>query len=160
MDTQELTNALRHADAQELLRSGPLARLAYNGEDGLPRVIPIGFHWDGERVVVCTATNSPKVRSLSLRPNVAVTIDTGSTPATARSLQVRGIAALDTVDGVPEEFIAAAAKSLTAAEVAQFRQNTQSVYTQMVRIAIEPQWARFYDFGGGRVPEFMTNGGG
>ena len=31
------------------------------------------------------------------------------------------------------------------------------MYEQMVRISIEPQWARFYDFGAGRLPTFLTN---
>jgi hypothetical protein len=26
----------------------------------------------------------------------------------------------------------------------------------MVRISIEPGWARFYDFGAGRLPGFLT----
>src|SRR5262245_4706146 len=53
-----------HPGAQELLASAPLLRLAYAGLDGLPRVIPIGFHWDGERVFVCTAPSAPKVAAL------------------------------------------------------------------------------------------------
>src|SRR5512133_3199269 len=70
MNTQELARELRHPGAQELLRSGSLARLAYNGHDGLPPVIPIGFYWNGERIVVCTAPTSPKVRALSSRLRV------------------------------------------------------------------------------------------
>ena len=31
----------------------------------------------------------------------------------------------------------------------------RSLYTQMSRIAITPQWARFYDFGTGRIPGFL-----
>jgi hypothetical protein len=31
------------------------------------------------------------------------------------------------------------------------------VYKQMVRISIEPRWARFFDFGAGRVPAFLAN---
>jgi hypothetical protein len=27
----------------------------------------------------------------------------------------------------------------------------------MVRISIDPQWARFYDFGAGRLPDFLAN---
>jgi len=27
----------------------------------------------------------------------------------------------------------------------------------MVRISVEPQWARFYDFGDGRLPAFLAN---
>jgi hypothetical protein len=162
MNTQELARELRHPGAQELLRSGTLTRLAYNGPDGLPRVIPIGFYWNGERIVVCTAPTSPKVQALSSRPNVALTIDTGSEPAAAKSLQVRGLVAMDTVDGVPDEYLAAAAKSFEAANLAEFERAVRSMYKQMVRISIEPQWARFYDFGAGRLPAFLAslaNGG-
>src|SRR3712207_8187371 len=35
-----------------------------------------------------------------------------------------------------------------------------SMYKQMVRISIEPRWARFFDFGAGRVPAFLTKLGG
>jgi hypothetical protein len=159
MNTQELARELGHPDAQELLRSGSLARLAYSGHDGLPRVIPIGFHWNGERIVVCTAPTSPKVRALSSRPNVALTIDTGCAPATAKALLVRGLVAMDTVDGVPDEYIAASAKSLDASKLTEFERHVRSVYKQMVRISIEPRWARFYDFGAGRVPAFLANMG-
>jgi hypothetical protein len=157
MNTQELAQELCHPGAQELLRSGSLARLAYNGHDGFPRVIPIGFYWNGERIVVCTAPTSPKVRALSSRPHVALTIDTGNEPATAKALLVRGLVAMDTVDGVPDEYIAAAAKSLEAAKLIEFERHVRSMYKQMVRISIEPQWARFYDFSAGRMPTFLAN---
>ena len=42
MNTQELARELGHPDAQKLL-SGSMARLAYNGHDGFPRVIPVGL---------------------------------------------------------------------------------------------------------------------
>jgi nitroimidazol reductase NimA-like FMN-containing flavoprotein (pyridoxamine 5'-phosphate oxidase superfamily) len=156
MDRQEMTQELGQAAAQELLATAQLLRLAYNGPDGLPRVIPIGFHWNGERIVVCTATTSPKVRALAARPEVAVTIDGGSTPAEAKSLLVRGVATLETVDGVAEEYLAGARKSMNEEEVAAFAQQVEATYDQMVRISIEPRWARFYDFGAGRLPSFLS----
>ena len=160
MDTEELARELGHPGAQELLRSGPPARLAYNGHDGFPRVIPIGFYCNGERIVVCTAPTSPKVRALASRPRVALTIDTGSEPATAKALMARGLATLETVDGVPDEYIAAAAKSYDASKLREFDRQVRSTFNQMVRISIEPVWARFFDFGAGRVPEFLTKLGG
>ena len=105
MDRQDVTRELGQPGARELLESATLTRLAYNGPDGLPRVIPIAFYWDGERIVVCTATTSPKVRALSARPDVAITIDVGDTPAAAKSLLVRGFAHLETVDGVADEYL-------------------------------------------------------
>jgi hypothetical protein len=29
------------------------------------------------------------------------------------------------------------------------------MYDRMARIAITPRWARFYDFGAGRLPHFL-----
>ena len=156
MDRQDVTRELGQPGARELLESATVARLAYNGPDGLPRVIPIAFYWDGERIVVCTATTSLKVRALSARPDVAITIDVGDTPAAAKSLLVRGLAHLETVDGVADEYLEAAKKALDPDTHAAFEGNVRSMYQQQVRISIEPRWARFYDFGAGRLPAFLT----
>ena len=156
MTAEEIAHELGQPAAQELLKSAPLVRVAYNGPDGLPRVIPIGFHWNGEHIVICTATTAPKVRALSSRPEVAATIDGGSTPAEARSLLVRGVATLETVEGVPDEFLAGSRKSLDADQAEAFERQVGAMYPQMVRISIEPRWARFYDFGAGRIPAFLS----
>ena len=154
MDTEQVTQELHHPDAQTLLLSSPLTRLAYTGRDGLPRVIPIGFHWNGKAVVVCTAPISPKVAALSARPQVALTIDTDSFPN--KALLIRGLSTMETVDGVPDEYIAAAAKTMDDAQLPEFERQVRSLYKQMSRISITPGWARFYDFGAGRVPAFLT----
>jgi len=145
---------LAHPGALELLRHQPLARIGYTGTDGFPRVIPIGFHWNGERIIVCTALNAPKVRALSARPRVALTIDSDDGPAT-RTLSVRGVATMDIVDGVPGEYLAASAKTMSGEQARQFEAHVRSVYQQMARITIEPRWARYFDFAAGRVPEFL-----
>jgi hypothetical protein len=69
---------------------------------------------------------------------------------------VRGLATLETVDGVPDEYLAAAAKSYDASTLREFERAVRSVYKKMVRISIEPAWAQFYDFGAGRVPAFLA----
>jgi hypothetical protein len=119
-------------------------------------VVPIGFHWNGEDVVVCTAATAPKVRALSARPGVALTIDVGDTPATAKSLLIRGVATVEVVDGVPAEYIEGSAKVLDEAQRQAFEAQVRQVYERMARIAIRPRWARFYDFGAGRLPAFLT----
>jgi nitroimidazol reductase NimA-like FMN-containing flavoprotein (pyridoxamine 5'-phosphate oxidase superfamily) len=48
MDPREITEELEHPGARNLLASATLLRLAYNGSDGFPRVIPIGFYWNGK----------------------------------------------------------------------------------------------------------------
>jgi hypothetical protein len=42
-------------------------------------------------------------------------------------------------------------------ELAEFEQNVRSTYAQMVRISIAPIWARFFDFGAGRLPAFLAD---
>src|SRR5438105_9711630 len=131
---------LRLPDAEKLLHTPDPARLAYNGPDGYPRVIPIGFLWNGADIVVCTAPTAPKVAALTERPNVALTIDTPGPPA--RALLVRGVASIEIVDGVASEYLAAAAKSTSGDELAAFEANVRALYKQMARISITPTWAR------------------
>ncbi|MFN8205355.1 MAG: pyridoxamine 5'-phosphate oxidase family protein [Solirubrobacteraceae bacterium] len=156
MNPQEMTEELEHPGARNLLESATLLRLAYNGSDGLPRVIPIGFSWNGSHIVVCTAATAPKVKALSSRPDVAVTIDVGDTPTEAKALLVRGRVSVDIVDGVPDEFVAASTKALAEDQVAEFERQVRLMYDRMARICIEPVWARFFDFGAGRLPSFLT----
>jgi hypothetical protein len=37
----------------------------------------------------------------------------------------------------------------------EFEQNVRRMYDRMARIAITPTWARFYDYGTGRIPSFL-----
>jgi hypothetical protein len=155
MDPRKITEELEHPGARSLLASATLLRLAYNGSDGFPRVIPIGFYWNGNQIVVCTAATAPKVKALSARPNVAITIDVGDTPTEAKALLVRGLATVDIVNGVPDEYISASRKALDADQVPEFERSVRSIYDQMALIRIQPQWARFFDFGAGRMPRFL-----
>ena len=60
MNRQELERELGHAGARELLESAH-ARPARLQRTGRPTTGgPIGFHFDGEHIVICTATTSPK----------------------------------------------------------------------------------------------------
>lgn len=154
MDPKQIDQEI--ADAQELLDRASLARLAYNGLDGRPRVIPIGIFWTGDQIVMSTAATAPKVRALSARPEVALTIDAGDGPDSAQSLSVRGVVQLTIIDGVVPEYLAAARKNFDAESAAEFERNCRAMYDQMARIALEPQWARFYDFGTGRMPQFLA----
>lgn len=100
-----------------------------------------------------TAPSSPKVSALRARPQVALTIDTEEPPDQA--LFIRGVATIEVVDGVPDEYLAAAKSLKTAEEREQFEKQVRAVYRQMARISIEPLWARYYHFSAGRVPEFL-----
>ena len=138
--------------AEEILRTATLARLAYDGIDGTPRVIPIGFLWTGRAVVVATHPTAPKFAALRARPRVALTIDT---PSPTRSLLLRGTAEIEVVDGVVPEYLEAAAKSMEGEQLAAFEAGVRDTYDRMARISIVPDWARYFDFGAGRVPDFL-----
>lgn len=153
MTNDDAVADLRHPDAEKLLRSPDPARLAYDGHDGFPRVVPVGFLWTGSAIVVCTASTAPKVKALRERPNVALTIDDIGPPA--RAVLVRGIASIEIVDGVAPEYLAAAAKSTSGDDLAAFEAQVRAVYKQMARITITPKWARYFDFGANRLPTFL-----
>jgi Pyridoxamine 5'-phosphate oxidase len=150
MDSQALTAELDIAE--EILQTATLARLAYDGLDGTPRVIPIGFLWTGDAVVVATHPSAPKVAALRSRPRVALTIDIGNPPL---SLLLRGTAEIEIVDGVAPEYLQAAAKSMQGEELAAFAANCRETYDQMARISVAPDWARYFDFNTGRFPDFL-----
>jgi hypothetical protein len=155
MDQHEINEELSAAGAQELLTATTSAHLAYSGKDGTPRVIPVGFYWTGSQVIVATASTSPKVAALSARPEVAVSISAGNTPGGARALSIRGRASIEIVDGVVDEYLAMARISMDPDAAAEFERNVRVMYERMARIAITPNWARFYDYGAGRMPRFL-----
>jgi len=68
---------------------------------------------------------------------------------------LRGTATIEIVDGVAPEYLAAAAKSTHGDELAEFEAQVRDLYKEMARITITPSWARFYDFGAGRLPTFL-----
>ena len=144
MRPEEVTEVMHDPLAQELLHSAIPARMAYNGTEGNPRVIPVGFLWKNERIVVCTASNAYKVKALSANPKVALTIDT---EAPYRALLVRGTASVEIVDGVPPEYLEASRKAMNDEQQAQaFEAEVRSLYEQMARISIAPEWAKVLDF--------------
>jgi hypothetical protein len=75
---------------------------------------------------------------------VALSIDTDTQPP--HVLLVRGTAAVEIVDGVPDEFLEASEKSLPRDQWPQFEAQMRSIYPQMARITIEPEWAKLLDF--------------
>lgn len=153
MDKEKVTQVLNDPLGQDLLHADIPARLAYHGPDGYPRVIPIGFYWNGAQIVVCTATTAPKVRALARNPKVALTIDTYTQPP--HVLLVRGTANIEVVDGVPFEYLEAAKKHPQEPEQFQaFEAQVRTVYQQMARIAITPEWAKLLDFET-RLPDFL-----
>ena len=136
--------------AQELLQSKIPARLAYVWHDGTPRVIPIGFHWDGKALIFATPPNAPKAQALENGAKVAVTIDSNDMPY--KVLSIRGTAHVSVVEGVVPEYALAMTRYLGdeggKAWLAQMGQMLQhpKMHNQMVRIAVTPEWVHILDF--------------
>jgi nitroimidazol reductase NimA-like FMN-containing flavoprotein (pyridoxamine 5'-phosphate oxidase superfamily) len=145
MRQEQVAEVMNDPLSQELLHSAIPARIAYNGTDGFPRAIPIGFLWKDGRIVVCTASNAYKVKALEARPEVALTIDTDSQPY--RALLARGTASVEIVDGVPSEYLDASRKAMKDEEQFRaFEAAVRSLYKQMACISIAPEWAKVLDF--------------
>jgi Pyridoxamine 5'-phosphate oxidase len=144
MRPEQVSEVMNDPLSQELLQSAIPARMAYNGTDGLPRAIPIGFLWKDGRIVVCTSSNAYKVKALSANPKVALTIDT---EAPYRALLVRGTASVEIVDGLPPEYLQASRKAMTdEQQYRAFESEVRSLYERMARISIAPEWAKVLDF--------------
>jgi nitroimidazol reductase NimA-like FMN-containing flavoprotein (pyridoxamine 5'-phosphate oxidase superfamily) len=153
MDKEQVIQVLNDPLGQKLLHADIPARLAYNGPDGNPRVIPVGFYWNGAQIIVCTAPTAPKARALARNPKVALTIDTYPDPT--HVLLVRGTANIEVVEGVPFEYLEAAKKHPQEPEQFQaFETQVRALYKQMARIAITPEWAKLLDFET-RMPDFL-----
>ena len=144
MHRSDVMRVLNDPLAQELMGSNIPARVAYTSLDGSPRVVPLGFLWNGAQFVICTVPGAPKVHALARHPQVALTIDTVTFPP--HVLLVRGRASLETVEGVAPEYLEAARKQISEAGMPAFEAQVRELYQQMVRITVEPHWAKVLDF--------------
>jgi PPOX class probable F420-dependent enzyme len=130
--------------AQELLRSTNLAKLAYVWTDGTPRVVPIWFAWTGKEIVLGTPPTAPKVKALRANPRVSVTIDSATNQD--HVLLMRGTAAVTMVLGVASEYAAAARKYMGEEAGNVWVGEVGTMFTEMARIAIRPDWVGVLDF--------------
>ena len=144
MTDEEIAEILAKPYAQQLLNGPEPARMAYDGLDGHPRVIPIGFWTEGARIVMATVPKSAKVAALRTNPKVALTIDQGAFPP--KVLLIRGTAEVELVQGVPDGYLNAGRKVMTADQYPEWVTGVQGLYDEMVVITITPTWAKLLDF--------------
>jgi hypothetical protein len=130
--------------AQRMLQSTVPARFAYNWSDGTPRVVPIGFHWNGEEIVLGTPPDAPKMKVLKDGDQVALTIDSDTMPY--KVLLIRGLIHTDTVDGIAPEY-AAMSKRIFGEEGGQaWLDQLAPICPRMSRVFIKPSWVGILDF--------------
>jgi len=61
-------------------------------------------------------------------------------------LLIRGAARLELVDGVPDAYVEASRKVTPAEQFESWEQGVRALYSQMVLITIDPDWAKLLDF--------------
>lgn len=144
MQQDEVTRVLARPLSRQLLGSSIPARLAYTGLDGDPRVVPVGFWWTGEQLLVFTVPAAAKVPALRENPRVALTIDTEGYPPNV--LLIRGAATVEVTGGVPGEYLEASRKVVPAEQFEEWEAGVRALYRQMARITIVPDWAKLLDF--------------
>jgi hypothetical protein len=144
---------LESETAQRLLTSTEVAHLAYTALDGTPRVIPMGFHWTGEELVLGAFRPSHKLSALRANPHVAISIDIAGTAPEV--LLLRGQASVTDVDGVAPEY-ALAQRRYFGEEVEAYLAYLEQIEPAMARIAVRPTWVGVIDFQT-RFPEMMPD---
>ena len=144
MQRDSIIELMNDPVAQELMKAAIPARFAYNAPDGSPRVIPIGYLWNGEMFEMWTAVNSPKVRALAANPKVALTVDSNDFPP--HVLLVRGNAEVEVVEGVPDGYLEASRRYVGEAGMPEFEAGVRALYKQMAIIRVTPTWAKIHDF--------------
>ncbi|TWD75230.1 pyridoxamine 5'-phosphate oxidase [Kribbella amoyensis] len=144
MPQHEIAEILAKPYSQQLLFGSLPARFSYVGVDGDPRVVPIGFHFDGERLQIFTLPKSAKVNALRKHPRVALTIDTNGFPP--KVLLIRGSVELRLEEGVPEEYILSGRKVMTEEQHVGWTAGVKSLYDEMLRITVTPDWVKLLDF--------------
>jgi hypothetical protein len=140
--------------AQRLLTTPLVARLAYNGNDGTPRVIPVNFLWTGDELVIGAFAGTYKVRDLRARPDVAICIDTTDSPP--QVLMLRGKVSLAEAQGVLPEYATMQRQVMGDEAGNAYLEAIDKPGLRMVRIGLRPTWVGVLDFHerfAGRTPE-------
>ena len=135
---------LNHPVAQEMLNAPFPMRLSYIWTDGTPRVVPIGFHWNGTELVIGSPPDAPKLKALAANPKVAVTIDSNQMPY--HVLLIRGTAHMTTHQGIIPEYKAYSYRYMGQEGGEAWLQQVSQLISTMVRVAIRPEWVGLIDF--------------
>jgi PPOX class probable F420-dependent enzyme len=66
----------RDASVETALRDDPVVWLSSVQADGRPHLVPVWFHWDGERIVAFSKPHARKVDNLRGQPSVMLAVGT------------------------------------------------------------------------------------
>jgi hypothetical protein len=95
---------------------------------------------------MCTTKNAPKLPALRNNPTDGLTIVTAVHPP--KILLIRGRAELDSVDGIPDEYLQTTSTyEMTPEQRVEWETKVRSLnHDGMVRIVVTPSWAKLIDF--------------
>jgi nitroimidazol reductase NimA-like FMN-containing flavoprotein (pyridoxamine 5'-phosphate oxidase superfamily) len=125
----------------DLLAGPNLARIAYIGLDGRPRVVPIWFQQVVGEIRMITGPKAEKAKALAANPAVALTIDSSTPPY--KVLLVQGDAVLEHIEGMAPEYPDIVRRYLAPATEAYIG---QLHVKRQVRIRVSPTSTRVFDF--------------
>ncbi len=132
--------------AQELLCAPIPAHLAYTWKDGSSRVIPIGFYWTGEEIVMASPDTAPKNQVIG-NQKVSIVIDTYSMPF--KVLTIRGTARVTITKEVPIEYVKACQQIMGVEGAQGWFKSLEPLLPNIkyfTRIAVKPEWVGLMDF--------------
>jgi len=144
MNAEKIAELMARPYAQQLLESRIPARIAYTGLDGAPRVVPVGYEWDGTNITFASVMGSAKNAALQANPQVAITIDSEDYPP--KVLLLRGTARVELVDGVPDVYVRASTRRLPADQWQAWEDGVRALFDRMAVITITLTWAKLLDF--------------
>jgi hypothetical protein len=146
MTPQGDVSLLNDPVAQRLLQAPIPAQLAYTWTDGTPRVLPIGFHWDGQKLIIGTPPDAPKMKALARNPRVALTINTYEFPY--KVLYIRGSLTFRVMDEIVPEYILMTQRVLGPGAEGWLQQVRAMLPAMggMARLEVTPEWVGILDF--------------
>ena len=125
------------------LRDDPVAWLSSVQPDGRPHVVPVWFHWDGERIVAFSKPNARKIGNLRDQPSVMLAAGTPGPEFEVELIEaIAEIPEADASEVMPEGFGAKYRELLRRANLTV--QRFAEVYSQP--IVLRP--TRFLGYGG------------
>ena len=120
--------------------------MAYTWTDGTPRALPIGFHWDGQKLILGSPPEAPKMKALARNPRVALTINTYEFPY--KVLYIRGSLTFRVMDEIVPEYILMTRRVLGPGAEDWLQQVRAMLPAMggMARREVTPEWVGILDF--------------
>lgn len=129
---------------QRLLQAPIPARIAYVAKDGSPRVVPVSYLWNGKGFVFASPPDWPKIKALTVNPQVAITVDTNDFPPII--LLARGTAVIAFDQGLPDEYVEASRRIVGEERMPEWEANVRSENRNMALVTVIPSWIKIIDF--------------